>query len=380
MKFSFALATGAFATGVFATGALSVVSPAARAQNVLPPETTPPILVPLPAPKAALAPAPATKSRLTAIQIHNAPSGYIAWILDPAHNAPPSAQLAQFARDQKPQTPALNQFAANQRFDLLVQWIEIDGETLKRELPTWNVLGALGWTRIATPKERETLDTLSAARAIAPVRQRIFALDKSPRALSYLPLRPITEAPPVLREVPIPAIEPQPQADSLFAAPPYIPNFAEVNPMLPQMAPMPNSARNAQPQLPGAPFDLNVNPGAFTINPYLRAEPGGAGQMQGFKFQLTPSRGDDQTIALKLNRLSALPDAGSTVRMREGETAVFSLPDVISPTPDKARRTFLLVTPRVAPRATTQPRRDETTDASRVFRFIEPIPPVAAKP
>ena len=366
MKFSFVLASGSFAAGV-----LFCASTAARAQNALPPTQAPPVLVPLPAPK----PAPASKRRLTAIQIHNTPSGYIAWILDPAHNAPPpGAQLTQFARDQKLQTPALSQFAATERFDLLAQWVEIDDDTLARELPDWNALDALNRARIATPAERETLDKLNAARVLTPLTQRIFALDKSPSVISYLPFRPIVEAPPVLREIPLGEIKPQPQPDSLFADPPYIPNFAEVNPMLSQMAPMPNSGHNAAPELPGARFDLNVNPGTFYINPYFRAEPGGAGQMQGFKFQLTPSRGENQIITLKLNRLSASPDVGLTVEMREGETAVFSLPGVISPTADKARRTFLLVTPRVA----TPPTRDETPEAPRVFRFIEPNSPPEA--
>ncbi len=324
----------ASAFSLFFTGVTLCLSSLASAQNGgqnVTPETAPPVLVPI---------APA-KRRLTAIKIRNVPSAYLAWQLDPAHNPPPvGVQLAQLKRDGTPDA---------QRLDLMAQWIQIDDETLARALPAWNALGASNWTRIATYKERVALETLNALDVIAPVTQRIFARDKQPSFLSYLPLRPIVESvAPMQPPAPAPAIKSQPKMDSLFADPPYIPNYAEMMPMLPYMAPMPNmgSAPPLSSMTPDVLSELNVNP-------YLRLNPGGIDEMQGAKFGLTPAINADKTIALTLHRLSAFPGADATIQMGENETAIFSLPDVTSPAPTKIRRTFLLVTPRLMPPAPT---------------------------
>ena len=335
--------------GLLMPGALFFVWPAtvpvahaqvAPAQDVLPPEQAPPALTPV---------APA-KKRLTAIKIRNVPAGYIAYQLDPAHNPPPPGlQLAQLERDEKARAQP-----RAERIDLWAQWIQLDDEALARALPAWNALGASNWTRIVTPEERAALEGLNALNKIAPVTQRIFALDKSPSALAYLPLRPIIEpAPPMQPRAMAPAIKSQPKLDSLFADRPYIPNFAETMPMLSYMAPMPNGGTANTEEQESVPLTLELAPGTVYINPYVGVKPGGINEMQGAKFQLTPAINADKTITLNLRHLSAAPGADSTVQLGEGETAVFSLPAVTSTNAGQSSRTFLFVTPRVIPQSPT---------------------------
>ena len=342
---------------LLSAGALVGAPPIARAQDALPPATALPELVPLPE----TPPPPATETRLRTIVIRNVPSAIIAYQLDPAHNPPPPGFVpAQLQREGNAITPALDAFAGIGRLDLLAQWIQLDAATLDQELPSWKDLSAIGNARVLTPAEKQTLDKLNASGQIAPVTQRVFAFDKRPAFLSYLPFRPVIQSQiaPSLREVPR-DILPQPRPDSLFANPPYIPNIAETAPMLEQMAPMPNGGNRAlqpdapPPELPPdtliLPPKSGTTPGA---NPYLRSAPGDLGDMLGFKFQLTPTLTDGKNMVVQLRGFEQSPDKPNYVagvELAEGQSAVFSLPQLVLSRGGQTRRIFLLVTPRRVP-------------------------------
>lgn len=369
-----------FSTLVFmkSLSALSLLSafvlPAAHAQDAgaqktLPPAANAPTLIPL-------APVPV---KMRAIKIRNLPATIVAWQLDPTHNPRPIGyDLTQFKRDQKDSksvTPALDEFAVAGRLDLLAQWVQIDTATLARELPGWNDFGALGGTRIVTPQERQTLDKLNASAQIVPVTQRIFAVDGKPAFVSYAPslslVQPAinpssSEVPGTIQSVD-PGILPQPPIDSLFANPPYIPNLADVTPMLLYMAPMPNMGSQPAPPISGS------APAFSNSNPYLRAQQGTLQDMLGFKFQLTPVIEDDKGVSMQLlgiEKPSNRTPYFSSVKVFEGQTAVFSIPNIAvlsQSVVSQVSRVFLIVTPHVLPSL------PKTSSAPRDLR--QPAPP-----
>lgn len=241
-------------------------------------------------------------------------------------------------------------------------------------MPGWNDFGALGGTRIVTPQERQTLDKLNASAQIAPVTQRIFAVDGKPAFVSYAPSLSLVQPSinPPSREVQSvdPGILPQPPVDSLFANPPYIPNLADVAPMLPYMAPMPNMGNQPAPPVSGS------APAPPNSNPYLRARPGALQDMLGFKFQLTPVIEDDNGVSMQLlgiEKSSKRTPYFSSVKVFEGQTAVFSIPNIAvlsQSVLSQVSRVFLIVTPRVLPRL------PDASSAPRNLRQPTPIVPV----
>ena len=341
------------AFGLLLVGAALLVAPTVRAQEALPPEKTPPVLVPLPAPEKQL-----SKTRLRAIQIRNVPSNIIAWQLDPAHNSPPPGyELTQFETGQTPAdsgpnlllpqdlvAPLTELFVPVGDLELTAHWIQLDNEILAAELPAWNALGRSAWTRVATESERQTLEKLNQARKIAPVTQQLYATDKQPNIISYLPSLRLAD---LLREPTLKAPLDEmviPTNPSLYDAPPYIPNLAETDPRLPEMAPMPGAGGSNVPT--PTPKQLPPNPAGPYVNPYLRSKPGGIADMAGFKFQLTPLVEADKSITLTLAGFDVPANSFSVAKVEEGQTAVFSLPNILSAEQGQTLRVFLLVTPR----------------------------------
>ena len=327
--------------GLTFIGAALSSAPAARAQEALPPVKTPPVLVPL-TPVAPSAP------RVTAIPIRNVPANIIAWQLDPEHNPmPPGVELMQFKSGQAPGAmgPLTEMFVPVGELELTAHWIQLDSATLAKELPAWNALGTNAWSRVATESERQTLEKLNQARQIVPVTQQLYATSGRPNIISYSPVRRTTDlfGGPTAQEIPVPSAPSDamviPTNPSLYEAPPYIPNLAQTDPRLPEMAPMPGAGElKPTPAMP--------NPLEPYLNPNLRGKPGGINEMEGFKFQLMPLIEADKTIALTLTGLDAPANSVAAVKVNEGQTAVFSLPNIPAVAVGQTRRVFLMVTPR----------------------------------
>ena len=268
----------------------------------------------------------------------------------------PSIAQAQLSAEEAPslqlprpfsQTPSLDAFAgASTQLQLRARWVQISDANLPQNLPAWNKPGA--WSHVATPAELKTLELLAQTGLAKTTDQQIGALNNQSASLSYPPFTsfgsldsPKFESGDLgsLDDMIIPRDKP-----NLDAAPPYIPNLAKPESRLPDMAPMPNVGdRDALP-LP--------NP-SFSIRPQTSPE---LDELLAYKFQIRPTI-IGQQIALDLRSLDSAENIKSLARADFGETVVFALPNIVeflqSQGADgnqyKARRTFLLITPRLAP-------------------------------
>lgn len=246
------------------------------------------------------------------------------------------------------QTPALDAFAGvGSELQLQARWVQIAAAALPTALPAWQKLGAGAGSHVATPEELRALQLLNSTGVASTSDQQINATNNQNANLSFSPFTRI-EIP-----VTIPFSEPGPIDDMIiprsaagFEAPQtYIPNLAKPESKLPDMAPMPGI---------GGKYDLPFT--APLPNPSTRPQMSRElADLMAYKFQIRPTI-IGQQIALTLRSLNSADNIGAVARVDYGETVVFSLPNVvmIAGRTNEIRRTFLLVTPRLAP----QPKRN----------------------
>ena len=258
----------------------------------------------------------------------------------------PSLQLPK-ARSQ---TPTLDAFAnAGQTLPLRVRWVRIDSAKLPANLPAWNKGGA--WSHVATPEELKRLELLKQTGIASVNEQQLRATNNQTLALSFAPLafveslseKSLSKSGPI-DEMIIPRVE-----SRFVPPPPYIPNLARPKSRLPEMAPMPGAGGKLDP-----PFIAPIPvPDPAKNERVRRVLP----ELMRYKFQLHPTISGDQ-IALDLRSLNSADNIAATSRAKLGETVVFSLPNMIEFLGSnevrgniirfQTRRTFLLVTPRLA--------------------------------
>lgn len=257
------------------------------------------------------------------------------------------------------QTPALDAFAGvGRRIDLHARWVQIDAEVLFNAFPAWSKLGASAWSHVATSRELAQLALMRSGGAVAVSERQLKAINNQPANLSFAPFK-------ILKITEVPMLSESGPLDDMvipLAPPPYIPNLAQPESKLPAMAPMPGAGGKNDP-----PF---IAPIPAPPRPQMSRE---LAELMSYKFSLRPTLVGDGTFALELKSLNSANNIAATATANQGETVVFSLPNILefiqSDDKSKVRRTFLLVTPRVA---TPQPRRDQTPVAPREFRFIDP--------
>ncbi len=297
-----------------------------------------------------LAPLPAPAKRVTVIPLHNVPPSIVAYQLDPAHNPkPPNWEQIQFGFPQVPEkfkipappsiTPALDAFAGvGRKLELQARWVQIDADILPTALPAWQKLGAGAWTRVASPEELRALEILQATGTASIVNRQLDALNNQTANLSFSPFTtfelPLAD-PNSIDDMVIP----RPQTNPIFDSPPYIPNLAKPESKLPEMAPMPNVGGKNDP-----PFIAPLPTPNFSARPQSRE----LADLMAYKFQIRPTLIGDRTFSLELRSLNSADNMAATSTLNQGETAVFSLPNILMQSPNKVRRTFLLVTPQLA--------------------------------
>lgn len=238
------------------------------------------------------------------------------------------------------QTPALNAFAGVGRpLQLQTRWVQIDADILPTALPAWNNLGAGTSSHVAAPDELRALEILVASGTVTVSSQQLNVVNNQTANLSFSPFT-IVESLPLLPQGPIDDMI-IPRADSRFdVPPPYIPNLASPESKLPEMAPMP---------MPGGKNDPPFIAPIPAPNPYSRPQMSRElAELMAYRFQIRPTLIGDQ-IALALRSLNSADNIAATATVNPGETVVYSLPNILElQGPDKVRRTFLLVTPRLA--------------------------------
>lgn len=233
-------------------------------------------------------------------------------------------------------TPALDAFAnVDRAVELQARWVQIDADAVPTALPDWSKLGPGAWSHVASPAELTRLDLLGSLGAGSVFNQKIYAKNNQAASLSFSPFVriqvPLTPDPVPLDEMIIPP------SDSIFDSSPYIPNLAKPESKLPEMAPMPGAGGK------------NDSPFA-SQNPYLRPQMSPElADLMAYKFQLRPTLVGDRTFTLELKSLNSADNVAATATLNQGETVVFSLPNILMvQSAKKIRRTFLLVTPRLA--------------------------------
>ncbi len=348
---------------LFVLGSFTLLAAAiAHAQGTLPPAAAPPVLVPL-------APLPAPEKRVTVIKLRNVLPSVLAYQLDPAHNPqPPNWEKIQLVRPPIPEafkspaplspTPSLDAFAGvGRRLELRARWVQIDADALPTALPAWNALDA--GARIASPRELAQMALLRSLGSALVTGQTIYTANNQNASLSFSPVARI-EAPTILNpEIfergPIDdMVIPIPQTNPIFDAPPYIPNLAKPESRLPEMAPMPGAGDKNDP-----PFGRDLRTPNPDARPQMSRE---LADLMAYKFQIRPTLIGDKTFALELRSLNSANNVAAISTINAGETAVFALPNISEFLQNKdaatykARRTFLLVTPSVAPAQTVPSR------------------------
>ena len=274
---------------------------------------------------------------------------------NPAPELAPSLQLPRTPA----QTPALNAFAGmNTQLQLQARWVRIDSANLPKNLPAWNKDGA--WSHVATPEELKRLELLIHTGIASVDEQQLRALNNHRAALSFPPFTSV-------RFVQSSAPNPGPIDDMILprekpgldTTQPYIPNLAKPHSRLPEMAPMPGINGKLDP-----PFIAPLPARDSSVRPQMSHE---SADSMAYKFQISPTISGEQ-IALELYvfyaalRSARDVSAMATAKAKLGETVVFSLPNMVEFIESEqsvdgffrlqTRRTFLLVTPRIAPQPT----------------------------
>ena len=264
------------------------------------------------------------------------------FLADPTLEPAPSLKLTP----KSAQTPALDAFAGvATQLQLQTRWVSIDADKLPANLPAWNKGGA--WSHVATLEELKTLELMNKTGNVTVTDQPLRALNNQTIDFTYSPFKrfrfiqppPFDSGP--IDDMIIPRDKPR-----FEMIQPYMPNLAKPESRLPEMAPMPGASGKLDP-------------------PFIKPSPAPApatefGELLAYKFQLRPTIIGDQ-IALDLRSTNSAENITSLARADYGETVVFALPNIVELLQSqgsqesggalyyRARRTFLLVTPRVMP-------------------------------
>lgn len=230
-------------------------------------------------------------------------------------------------------TPTLDAFAGvGRQLQLKARWVQIDADVLRTAFPAWNTAGAS--SHVASFDELRALEILRAAGTASVTEQQINAVNNQTANLSFAPFSfTFIKQPELTQKGPIDDMV-IPRENSALT--PHIPNLATPESKLPQMAPMPNLGSKEYSQLPAPDPEKRER-----VSRELA-------ELMGYKFKIRPTL-IGQQIVLELQSLNSASNIAAKARADQGETVVFSLPNILMlQGASKIRHTFLLVTPTLA--------------------------------